>query len=77
VNHEVFARAAPHAGHVVVQGLGHADVLDGRARALGRALCAGGPEPDAVRRTCSELIVEAVSGASSADRSRARTQWRR
>ena len=39
-------QATPHARHVVVKGFGHADVLEGRARSLGRRLCGGADDPD-------------------------------
>jgi pimeloyl-ACP methyl ester carboxylesterase len=64
VNHRVFAAAAPHAQHVVVQGLGHADLLDDRPRALGRRLCPGGPDPDSARTCVSALLVAFVAGAA-------------
>lgn len=61
-NHEQFARATPGAVHIVVEDLGHADMLAGRARSLGRRLCGGGKEPDAARELCSRLIAEFVAG---------------
>ena len=62
VNHEQFARATPKAAHVVVDDLGHADMLDGRSRFLGRWLCGGGRDPDAARMVCSQLLVDLVTG---------------
>lgn len=56
VNHDQFARATPAAAHVVVEQLGHADILDGRSRALGRRLCGGAEYPDPGRTTVSELM---------------------
>jgi pimeloyl-ACP methyl ester carboxylesterase len=64
VNHAVFAASAPHAQHVVVQGLGHADLLDDRPRALGRRLCPGGPDPDSARTCVSALLVAFLAGAA-------------
>jgi pimeloyl-ACP methyl ester carboxylesterase len=61
VNHEQFARATPAARHVVVDGLGHADMLDDRQRAVGRRLCSGGPDPDAARATLAALIAAWVA----------------
>lgn len=55
-NHEQFVRAAPHAVHVVVPDLGHADILQGRARGLGRRLCGGGQDPDRARSVCTGLL---------------------
>jgi pimeloyl-ACP methyl ester carboxylesterase len=57
VNHEVFAAASPHARHVVVPQLGHADILEGRARSFGRRLCGGAVDPDAGRAAVSSLLV--------------------
>lgn len=57
VNHDVFAAATPHARHVVVRELGHADVLDGRSRALGRRLCGGAVDPDDAREAVSRLLL--------------------
>jgi len=56
INHRQFAQATPAARHVLVQGLGHADLLDGRGRDLGRRLCGGGPDPDAARAVTAALI---------------------
>jgi len=58
VNHNVFAAATPHAEHIVVEQLGHADILTGRARDLGRRLCPGADDPDAARAACSTLITD-------------------
>jgi pimeloyl-ACP methyl ester carboxylesterase len=57
VNHEVFAAASPAARHVVVPLLGHADILEGRARSFGRRLCGGAPDPDEGRSAVSSLLV--------------------
>jgi pimeloyl-ACP methyl ester carboxylesterase len=62
VNHRAFARAAPHARHVVVTRLGHADVLDGRSRRLGRWLCGGAEDPDAGRAAVTALVASLVLG---------------
>ncbi len=56
VNHMVFAAATPHARHVVVRQMGHADMLDDRARAFGRKLCGGAAEPDQGRMLASSLV---------------------
>jgi hypothetical protein len=55
-NHEVFAATTPQAEHLVIKDLGHADLLNGRARGLGRRLCGGGPDPDAARERISDLL---------------------
>lgn len=62
VNHEQFARATPGAAHIVVTGLGHADVLSGGSRILGRRLCHGGRNPDAGRWIASQLLAGFVRG---------------
>lgn len=56
VNHDAFAAALPRAGHVVVEGLGHADVLEGRAAARGKRLCGGADSPEALRGCVTALI---------------------
>lgn len=60
VNHDAFAEALPGSGHVVVRGLGHADVLEGRSRALGRRLCGGADDPDPGRALVGELLLAVV-----------------
>ena len=61
VNHRAFAAAAPQARHVVVRALGHADVLQGPARSIGRLLCRGADHPDVGRATCSALVTTFVA----------------
>lgn len=61
VNHRAFATATPQARHVVVRSLGHADVLQGPARSIGRRLCGGADHPDAGRATCSALMATFVA----------------
>jgi pimeloyl-ACP methyl ester carboxylesterase len=56
INHWQFARATPAARHLLVEGLGHADLLVGRGRELGRRLCGGGDDPDAARAVLAALI---------------------
>ncbi len=62
-NHEVFAAATPHAEHLVVPDLGHADLLTGSARTWGRRLCGGGSDPDLARGRVSELLSAFYSSA--------------
>ncbi len=62
VNHRAFATATPHARYVVVRGFGHADVLEGRARLLGRRLCGGADDPDPGRDACSSLLTAFLAG---------------
>lgn len=62
VNHERFAAAAPRRIHVVVPDCGHADILVGRARDLGRRLCGGGAAPDAARTAVTALLAAHLSG---------------
>ena len=60
VNHQTFADALPTAAHVVLPELGHADVLDGWERAVGRWLCGGGaPDPDVARDHVAGLLLDA------------------
>lgn len=61
VNYTQFVAATPTAQEVVVEDLGHADILCGRARAVGRRLCRGGPDPDRARHEVSRLIVDFLS----------------
>lgn len=58
VNHEQFAAATEQAEHVVVDDLGHADILSGRAQSFGRRLCGGGAHPDRARARVSTVILE-------------------
>lgn len=57
LNYERFTAMTPTAEQVVVADLGHADVLSGRARTVGRRLCGGGADPDASRTEVSHLMV--------------------
>lgn len=41
---------------MVVSDMGHMDVLNGRARAIGRRLCGGGTDPDIARSTVTEIL---------------------
>lgn len=62
-NHERFASAAPDgSSHLVVE-MGHADLLDGRVRTLGRLVCPGVDDPGPIPRTVGGLVVAAVRGA--------------
>jgi hypothetical protein len=61
VNYEHFTAATPTAEQIVVPDLGHADVLCGRAQALGRLLCGGSAQPEAARATVSELMLDFLS----------------
>jgi pimeloyl-ACP methyl ester carboxylesterase len=64
VNHEIFAAAAPAgAVHVVVPDLGHADMLDGRARQTARMMCPGADDPDGARDTVGLLVRGFLTGA--------------
>lgn len=67
VNHPAFADAVPDARHVVVEGMGHADLLDGRERALGRRLCGGADDPDPCRGLVAHLLLTALDGRDPAD----------
>ena len=58
VNHDAFADAAPHARHVLVPELGHADMLDDRPRSFGRRLCGGAADPDPGREAVAALLLE-------------------
>jgi pimeloyl-ACP methyl ester carboxylesterase len=59
VNHERFAAVAPpDATHVVVEAMGHVDLLDDRPRRAARLLCPGGDDPDGSRRELVRLMRE-------------------
>lgn len=58
LNHEVFAAAHPAATHIVIEDMGHADIMSGRALRLGRLLCKGGSQPERYRRQVSDLLLE-------------------
>lgn len=60
LNHEVFAAAHTDATHVVIDDMGHADMLSGQALTLGRLLCKGSDEPAKCRREVSELMLQWV-----------------
>jgi pimeloyl-ACP methyl ester carboxylesterase len=62
VNHRVFAAAAPEAGHVVVDAIGHGDVLDDRPAATARRLCGGAIDPAPGRAIVTALITDLVLG---------------
>lgn len=62
VNYRQFAAATPAARLEVVDDMGHADILDGRARSLGRRLCGGGADPDRARARCAEILLDFVDG---------------
>jgi acetyl esterase/lipase len=63
VNHEHFAAAAPPGStHVVIDSMGHGDVLDARPARTARRLCGGSADPGNERRTVAELIERFVSG---------------
>ena len=66
VNHRQFAGANRAARHVVVDGLGHADLLDGRARAIGRRLCGGGADPDGARAVLIALLIAWITAIDAA-----------
>ncbi len=57
VNHEHFAAAAPPGStHVVLESMGHGDMLDDRAARAPRRLCGGSDDPGHERRALAELI---------------------
>ncbi len=62
MNHERFAEATPSAAHVIVHRLGHADILGGWERTLGRRVCRPGPNSDTARAVCSRLIGRLLAG---------------
>lgn len=57
LNHEQFARAMPTAEHVVLAGMGHADILCGGPLQWGRRLCGGGADPAAARAQVTQMLV--------------------
>jgi pimeloyl-ACP methyl ester carboxylesterase len=57
VNHDHFAAAAPPGStHVVIDSMGHGDVLDDRPARAARGLCGGSPDPRHERRAVAQLI---------------------
>jgi pimeloyl-ACP methyl ester carboxylesterase len=57
VNHRHFAAAAPPGStHVVIDSMGHGDMLDDGAARASRRLCGGSDDPGHERRTLAELI---------------------
>lgn len=60
VNHERFAAAAEARVHLVVAEMGHADVLCGWQRSLGRRLCGGGTDPSRARECVTQLMRQYV-----------------
>ena len=67
VNHEHFAAAAPPGStHVVIDSMGHGDVLDDRPARAARRVCGGSTDPRHERRTVAELIERFVSGETDA-----------
>lgn len=58
VNHEAFAASLPTATHVVIEDMGHADILSGSALRWGRRLCRGGAQPERYRQEVSALMLE-------------------
>jgi pimeloyl-ACP methyl ester carboxylesterase len=62
VNHEQFARAAGPSWHLVVQDMGHGDMLTGRALSLGRRLCGGGSDPGASRAVIGSMVEDYLGG---------------
>ena len=60
--HERFARATPGAAHVILNDLGHADILNGWERTFGRTVCRSGIDPDRARGVCSALVGRFLGG---------------
>lgn len=61
VNHAAFASATPGCRHVVLPDLGHADILSGRWRELGRRLCRGGIDPAGGLRDVAHLLATTLA----------------
>ncbi len=63
VNHRHFAAAAPPGStHVVIDSMGHGDLLDDRSARASRRLCGGSADPGGERSTVAELITRFVDG---------------
>lgn len=61
VNHEWFAKAVALSRHVVIQGMGHADVLNGVTGDLARRLCGGSTlTPHEAREQVSAVFMEYI-----------------
>jgi pimeloyl-ACP methyl ester carboxylesterase len=67
VNHEHFAAAAPPGStHVVIDSMGHGDVLDDRPARGARRLCGGSADARRERHTVAQLIERFVSAKPDA-----------
>ena len=64
-NHETFAEALPAAGHVVVEGVAHADILDGPVGRFGRITCGHAPDTEVAARAARDAVLEALDGAGA------------
>ncbi|MEI8081291.1 MAG: alpha/beta fold hydrolase [Actinomycetes bacterium] len=62
LNHDQFARAAGSSWHLVIEDMGHADIMTGHALSFGRRLCAGGADPDQSRMLVRSLVQDYLSG---------------
>lgn len=64
VNHRHFAAVAPAGStHVVIDSMGHGDVLDDRSARASRRLCGGSADPAGERSTVAELITRFLDPA--------------
>ena len=66
-NHEAFAEALPAAGHVVIEDVAHADILDGPVGRFGRLTCGHVPDTEAAARSARDAVLEALDAAGALD----------
>lgn len=66
-NHAAFAAAAPAGSRHVLVPMGHADLLDGRMRTIGRWLCPGVRDAAVIPRVVAGLIVAHLLGEAIDD----------
>ncbi|MFN8026777.1 MAG: hypothetical protein U0W40_10625 [Acidimicrobiia bacterium] len=70
-NHEVFTASLAWSGvdctHLVVDDSGHADMLDGHLRTMGRLVCSRGSDPDRARAALADHVVSFLRAHGLAD----------
>ncbi len=64
-NHEAFAEALPAATHVVVDGVAHADILDGAVGRFGRLTCGHAPDTTTAAGAARGALLDALATAGA------------
>jgi pimeloyl-ACP methyl ester carboxylesterase len=64
-NHEAFVEALPAATHVVVDGCGHADILEGAVGRFGRLTCGHAPDAEVATRAARGAVLDALDAAGA------------